>query len=362
MGLGKRPRNLPSGSNSNLFMDIIREQALPLLPAKSLFRFLAVCRDWKLNISAPSFHHNQSLSCRGISGLFCQDSDNCIVFIPFHPISSGVPDPSLSFLPEPVDIRASSNGLLCCQGRNENRYYYLYNPVTKEWKTLPKPTARHGSEAALVLIFEPSLLNSVPEYKLICAFRSADFDDATEFDIYTSKNNTWNVSGELCFGARKAALGSGVHVNGVVYWPVVSGGVLSFDLTKDRSQLLDSNYSEATDCLLGTFDGRLYKVYNHDDYVLVRVLVDIHRNTMPLDDIDIWETIHVVYHEHTDIPFDEEDFDSKVVAVRRDILVVDCGNTLYSYDFENKETIPLSEPAEPYYKICVPYVNSLVSL
>ncbi|XP_019154893.1 PREDICTED: F-box protein At5g03970-like [Ipomoea nil] len=363
MDLGKRPGNLHTASNSKIYMDlkdIIREQALPFLPAKSLFRFLAVCRDWKLQISAPFFHHNQSLCCRGISGLFCQTPGNAPVFIPIHPKSSGVPDPSLSFLPEPVVIRASSNGLLCCQGRDENGYYYLCNPVTKQWKKLPKPTACHGSEPALVLIFEPSLLNFVPEYKLICAFQSDDFDDATEFEIYTSNNNTWNISGELCFGAKKVAPRSGVHVNGVVFWTLASGGLLSFDLTKDRSQLLQS-YSYGSNCVLGTFDGRLCKVSVNSHSVMVSILVNIYSNTMQIQSRSkMWDTPHPVILDPDVLKLDA--IGSKVVSISSDILVVKSGNKLYSYDFKSKETKALSQPAELNDTICVPYVNSLVSL
>nr|GMD55430.1 F-box protein At5g49610-like isoform X2 [Ipomoea batatas] len=364
MDLGKRPGNLLTASNSKLYMDlkdIIREQALPFLPAKSLFRFLAVCRDWKHQISAPFFHHNQSLCFRGTSGLFCQTPENAPVFIPIHPKSCGVPDPSLSFMPEPVVIRASSNGLLCCQGRDEDRYYYLCNPVTKQFKKLPKPTACHGSEPALVVIFEPSLLNFVPEYKLICAFQSADFDDATEFEIYTSKNNTWNVSGELCFGAKKVSPRSGVHVNGVVFWTLASGGILCFDLRKDRSQLLGSYYY-ARNCVLGTFGGRLCKVSITNHSAILSVLDNIHSNTMEIHSRSkMWDNPRSVFLDTDVLKFDANG--TKVVSISGDILVVKSGNNLYSYDFKSKETKALSQPVELNdAMICVPYGSSLVSL
>ncbi|XP_031115454.1 F-box protein At5g49610-like isoform X2 [Ipomoea triloba] len=370
MDQGKRPLNLPSASNSeDDLSDIIREKALPFLPAKSLFRFLAVCRDWKLHISTPSFHHNQSLCCRNISGLFCQTSVDRNFFIPIHPKSCGVPDSSLSFLPEPVEIRASSNGVLCCQGQDENRYLYLCNPVTKQWKKLPKPTASPmQSEPRLELIFEPLLLNIVPEYKLIRVFQSADFHYATEFEIYTSKNNSWNVSGEILFGVSVYSLGYGVHLNGVIYWTMGNSRTLCFDLTKDRTQILDNGPDDAdtdADCLLGTFDGRLCKVHiqlpNYE--VIVNVLVNIHANTMPLNDADMWETIQLLDPNTTDMPLDDY-FDSKVVAVSRDTVVVESMNNFYSYDFEHMETKTLMSPPQPpeaFYVGWIPYVNSLAS-
>jgi hypothetical protein len=173
MDRGKRSNNIIANRNNKIYMDlkdIIREHTLPFLPAKSLFRFKTVCRDWKLQISTPFFAHNQSNCFHDVSGLFCQSRSNPPSFISLDPNSYGVPDPSLQFLPEPVDIKTSSNGLLCCQGHTGDKAYYICNPVTKQWKKLPKPNAYHGSDPSLVLMFEPSLLNFVAEYKLICAF------------------------------------------------------------------------------------------------------------------------------------------------------------------------------------------------
>nr|GLL39255.1 F-box protein At5g07610-like [Ipomoea trifida] len=348
------------GRNEDDLIDIIRKQALPFLPAKSLFRFKAVCRKWKHHISTPSFHLNQSLRFTDITGLFCQPPQSPPVFIPIHPSSAGVPDPSLSFLPEPVVIRASSNGLLCCQGRNEDRDYYLCNPVTKQCKKLPKPTASHGSKPAFVVILEPSqLTNNVSEFKLVCAFEATGFDDAIGFEIYSSKNNSWDVSGDIFLGAKTATLGFGVHVNGVVYWPVKSGGIVSFDLTKDKSQLLDNVDPKRINCVLGTYYGRLCKVYILLRYTDVRVNVMVN---IPLPHkLKMWELLCcAVYRRDTYMPLNT--IASRVVAIGREEVVVKCGNQLYSYNFQSKETKTLIKPDESNYEICVPYVNSLVSL
>ncbi|KAB1226169.1 hypothetical protein CJ030_MR1G027802 [Morella rubra] len=182
------------------------------------------------------------------------------------PNSYGVPDPSLQFLPEPVDIKTSSHGLLCCQGRTVDKAYYICNPATKQWKKLPKPSADHGSKPALVLVFEPSLLNFVADYKLVCAFSSADFDDACEFEIYSSKEGCWRISGDLFFGAAMLRPNSGVHVNGIVYWLSMNGGVILFDLGMERSQRLFGLIS-----CLGVMNGKLISTnfYNQTLHVSV---------------------------------------------------------------------------------------------
>ncbi|CAL5375657.1 unnamed protein product [Camellia sinensis] len=144
----------------------------------------------------------------------------------------------MKFLPEPIDIRASSNGLICCQGQTGDKPYYICNPVTRQLKKLPKTNADHGLDPAVVLVFEPSLLNFVADYKLVCAFPSVDFDNATEFEIYSSTDGSWKISGETCFASKKLVPRSGIYVDGVVYWQAKHHGIVAFDLTKDRSQLI----------------------------------------------------------------------------------------------------------------------------
>ncbi|MCE2055372.1 hypothetical protein HAX54_042490, partial [Datura stramonium] len=77
----------------------------------------------RLQILSPFFGHNQSLSCCGTSDFFLQKPESSPSAIPIYPSSCEVPDPFLKFLPEPVDIRSSSNGLLCCQGRARDKAF-----------------------------------------------------------------------------------------------------------------------------------------------------------------------------------------------------------------------------------------------
>ncbi|XP_057491468.1 putative proline-rich receptor-like protein kinase PERK6 [Actinidia eriantha] len=90
------------------------------------------------------FAHNQSLSFQAIPGLVCQSPGEPPSFISIHPRSCGVPYQSLKYFPEPIDIRSSSNGLICCQAGTDDKAYYICNPVTKQWKKLPKTNADHG--------------------------------------------------------------------------------------------------------------------------------------------------------------------------------------------------------------------------
>lgn len=260
--------------NSKIYLDlkdIVRENALQFLPAKALIKCTSVCRDWKLVITNPFFAHRQSFSFKGFSGLFFQNSCEPLRFVPIDSKTCGVPDSSLSFLPVPVVVRCASNGLVCCQ--DSSKVYYICNPVTKQWKKLPKQDGDHGDDPALVLIFEPSLLGFEAEYQLVCGFNSSELD-GLEFEIYSSKKGSWKISGEICFGRWKLNPVSGVYASGVVYWMTNHSSIFAFDLAKDRSFTISGRYP------VGVLSGKLcsFNFTGHD--LTIEVLSNAHTNTM----------------------------------------------------------------------------------
>lgn len=90
---------------------------------------------------------------------FCQLPGDEPSFISLNRDSYGVPGSSLSFLPQPVLLRITCNGLFCCQNcfaQNKE-----WNLVNKEWKVLAEPNFYHGSDQSalgLSFIFFPCCL------------------------------------------------------------------------------------------------------------------------------------------------------------------------------------------------------------
>lgn len=366
MDRGKKPTYFYGNKNSKIYMDlkdIIRENALVYLPAKSLFRCTAVCRDWKLQISTPFFAHSQSNSFHSTSGFFYQGA-GVPSFLPVDPMAYGVPDPSLSFLPEPVDIRSSSNGLLCCQGHTGYRAYYICNPFTKKWKKLPQPDCDHGSDPAVVLIFEPSLMNFVADYKLVCAFPSEL--DGYEFEIYSSVKGSWRISGEIIFGDRKLLPKSGIHVNGTVYW-LSSQGITAFDVHAERSQLLYS--APGT---LGMMNGKLCAAQVRGQKLVVSKLSNAHSNTMQINShARAWVEMQPEINLDISLPAESSHrgYSSRygyghggVVYVGGDVVLLRNGNQFYSYDMKKRASIHLGEANIDTNSAIVGYVNGLVEL
>ena len=363
MDPGRRGNQLLRSRNNKIYMDlkdIIRETALHYLPAKSLYKFRTVCRDWKLHISTPFFAHNQSYNFRDISGFFYQSGSNPPSFYSLDHNAYGVADPALGFLPEPVDIRTSSYGLLCCQGRSGDKAYYICNPTTKQWKKLPKSNADHGSDPALVLIFEPSLLNFVAEYKLVCAFPCVELDDGYEFDIYSSKEESWRVSNEVYLGQKKLLPRSGVHVNGIIYWQSKEGGVFLFDLTKERTHVIYGvsspfGYRGSRSGILGALNGKLCSVNTQKAGLVVNVLSNPYTNTMAMQSkVKTWEVKH-------EISFTSSA--GEVLFAGGNSILTRNGRTVYSYNLKTKEFKSLNFAVNDHHCIKIAaYVNSLVEI
>lgn len=371
MDRGKKPSN-PFVKHSKIYMDlkdIVREHALPFLPAKSLRRCRGVCRDWRLAVSTPFFAHSQSISFNRVSGFFSQATSGLPSFVPLDPMAHGVPDPSLAFLPEPVDIRTSSNGLLCCQGRTGDKAYYICNPVNQQYKKLPKPEADHGTDPVVVLIYEPSLLNFVAEYKLVCAFPSEL--DGIEFEIYSSDKGTWRISADICFGETKLLPTSGVHMNGSVYWQS-NRGILAFDLKTERSKILYCGSGT-----MGVMNKKLCSATLRGQRVDVSVLSNTHTNTMQMSShVKSWVPLKLQidlnitapaatsnsYGEVTThfMPRPIHDVRDGLIFFNGDLILVRSGTTLNAYDMKTKTTTTLSQ-VESRSKI-FSYVNSLVEI
>ncbi|XP_062001140.1 F-box protein At5g07610-like [Rosa rugosa] len=362
MDRARRAKELVANKNSMIYMDlkdIVKDHALPFLPAKSLFRFNGVCKDWKIQIRSPFFAHKQSTSFSDVSGFFLVSASTVPSFISIDSMAYGVPDPSLKFLPEPVDIRASSNGLLCCQGREGYKAYYICNPVTKQWKKLPKPNADHGSDPALVLIFEPSLLSFVAEYKLVCAFPSQDFENGHEFEIYSSKEGSWRISGEIFYGSGSVVPRSGVSVNDIIYWYASSGRILVFDLKMERAQLL---YGHGYyDSILGVIDGKLCSTKAQGTGVTISVLSNAYTNTMQMhSSVKAWERKLTINLTPAPVPSTAGSSTGSLLFASGNLVLYRCGSKLHSYNLRTKETLYIGD--ELYHGTFVPHVNSLVEI
>nr|AFK41573.1 unknown [Lotus japonicus] len=128
-----------------IFPDEVVMQILARLPVKSLFRSKTVCKLWcrlssdkyfvqlynEVSRKNPMILVEISDTSESKSSLICVDS------------LRGVSEFSLSFLNDRVKVRASCNGLLCCSSIPDKGVFYVCNPVTREFRLLPRSRERH---------------------------------------------------------------------------------------------------------------------------------------------------------------------------------------------------------------------------
>ncbi|WCJ24877.1 F-box family protein [Euphorbia peplus] len=370
----KKPKSV-GHRNDEMYMElkeIIREKALEYLPAKSLRRHTGVSKEWKHRISSPFFAHCQSNSFQEISGFFCQTDASDASFISLDASLYGIPDPSLNFLPDKVTIKSSSYGLLCCQGQTGTRPYYICNPVTQQWKELPKPEANHGSEPAVVLIFKPSLLDFVVEFKLVCAFPSEHLCVSSdlnicEFDIYSSSDNSWRRSrARISLSDRKIIPNSGVLADGIIYWQVKPSGILTFDLKKEQAApcCFDWNgYYTCSNAYFGELNGKLccarlqlltstLDMLELPEFKNTREMNSGSR-TSDKEPVILSNSLFSLYAYHN--------VTVELMYLGETFVVIRFGSVVVLYNLETEDVKQLCSAAEEYTTV-VPYVNSLVEI
>lgn len=218
--------------------EVVRNIVLPFLPAKTLSRFKCVSKDWDLWIKSPFLAHQQSYYFKGLSGYFCQYSEEDPTFVSLDDHAYGVPSPSLSFLPERVNIVSSCNGLLLCQDLDGMNSYYICNPANKEWKKLPPPALYHGSDPATILAFEPSVLNMEANYQLVCAVPMIG-QPIIYFEVYSSETMSWRISDTAFVESGVSAFtGNGFYMKGIAYWETSTRKVLAFDIKNEVYEII----------------------------------------------------------------------------------------------------------------------------
>ncbi|MCD7451898.1 hypothetical protein HAX54_013923 [Datura stramonium] len=214
-------------SNEELLIEIFLR-----LPAKSLLRCKCVSKKWNSLIDSPEFTRLRVPCFNPARGLFLHCSSFLInpfhQFVPFT-LENPIPAPfhKLTFVDDPSGIRIlqSCNGLLlCCSFRvhEPNINYYVYNPTTQQFVTLPRPGgSRQISRAVLgmKLAFDPW---KSPNYKVVCIRFSDEFfpdDQHYQIEIYSSQTKKWRVSGPPFLARYDIGFTyTGVYWNGAIYW------------------------------------------------------------------------------------------------------------------------------------------------
>jgi hypothetical protein len=203
----------------------IAHLVLPRLPAKSLMRFKSVSAKFNDLISSPFMVLSHFLQPKTISGLFYHGTWNDLCYLSLDAPSTDLPDPSLSYLPEPVTIKASTHGVLCVRGL-ETLKFYITNPTTMKWVDLPQSTVDNYNDVAVVIVFdEPSVYNFSGDYRVVFAYSVKGLEGVYTFETFSSDKWAWAQSEEIC-EVENIVAESGTAVGAVAYWRTTMETVL----------------------------------------------------------------------------------------------------------------------------------------
>lgn len=132
-------------STDGIFPDEVILQILARLPVKSLFRAKTVCKLW-YRISSDNYFiqlYNEIAAKNPVVLVEISDSSELKSSLICIDNLRGVSEFSLDFLKDRVKVRASCNGILCCSSIPDKGVYYVCNPMTREFKLLPRSRERH---------------------------------------------------------------------------------------------------------------------------------------------------------------------------------------------------------------------------
>ncbi|XP_019191717.1 PREDICTED: F-box protein At5g07610-like [Ipomoea nil] len=229
------PRIKSSSESAELVssIDDLLLQILLLLPIRSLIRFKCGSKHWLSLITNPRFsllrNPNPAI------GLFFHRRDFHINpeydYIHFDTQSqTNPPFKKLRFTEEnsisTICILQSCNGLLLCSNfvtsHRSKRNYYVYNPTTKHFSTLPNTS---HVVLGMSLTFDPA---SSPHYKVFCIRKSESARNHYQIEVYSSDTGPWRAVGDPF--VSNACFGNGVYWNGMIHWISPGDNFLNFTI------------------------------------------------------------------------------------------------------------------------------------
>lgn len=221
------------GNNDDILINILVH-----LPEKSLLRFRNVSKHWLSLLSSPYFSRCLNHTSKSPSALFLRMPSSSykpkyyFLWLDGKPIL-GPFIRSLTFVDEPAGIRIlkSCNGFFLCCSNNRigeyNRNYYIYNPTTNQYTTLPQTSIRiPNTTFGVILAFDPSKSS---HYKVVFV-RSSETSHLYQLEIYSSETQRWSFSNEI----PRANYSQGVYCCGCIYWMTNSGTLLCFGVDQER--------------------------------------------------------------------------------------------------------------------------------
>ncbi|KAL3650399.1 hypothetical protein CASFOL_006802 [Castilleja foliolosa] len=208
----------PSPAQIVASIDDLLLEIYHLLPMKPLAQLKLVSKYWNSLISGP-LRNRAAVGLIFEGGLGTRQTIFLNKSITSQPILNMTPITNGPCYRD-YKIVHSCNGLLLCltSNRRDGPKYYVYNPTTSKYITLPLPQVEiyrsRVSICGMYLAFDPS---KSPHYRVVCVLRSRS-DWLNMFEFYSSKTGSWRKGGVLVKPAVNFDFENGVYWNGAIHW------------------------------------------------------------------------------------------------------------------------------------------------
>ncbi|XP_039005110.1 F-box/kelch-repeat protein At3g23880-like [Hibiscus syriacus] len=240
--------------------EILALEILSKLPVKFLTRFRLVCKDWSLSFHSPLFitkHHQNNLRNNKLNFLLKRSHgstrDNIFYFSQLSTekdfsVNHNIHLPFFENYLYTPDVYGPCNGLLCLR---ENDRVALWNPSTREFKTLPESSVQRPPDlyyTAFDHCFGFGYDPQTDDYKIVrFVFNKVfnkvlddEYESKMQVELYSLKSDSWTEIVEpdgLPYGGAVF----NTYVNGFYYWQALGDFdklVLAFDMVDEKFSTL----------------------------------------------------------------------------------------------------------------------------
>ncbi|KAJ6424213.1 hypothetical protein OIU84_025068 [Salix udensis] len=164
-----------------------------------------------------------------------------------------------------IEIMGSCDGLICLQVDYEK--LALWNPSTRDYKILPKPSPYHNNDFFSGLGYD----SSIDDYKFVIpSCTTANGSEQIMVEVLTLKTNVWRKVLEICQGTTLVGTYRGLFCNGAVHWlgkqengSKKENVIVSFDVAEERFKEvlgMSGNFL----CALGECHGSYFEAWIHE--------------------------------------------------------------------------------------------------
>lgn len=342
-----------NSQGDGFFPDEVVLQILARLPVKSLFRSKTVCKLWyrlssdkyfvqlynELSVQNPMVLVEISEASDSKSSLICVDN------------LRGACELSLDFLKDRVRVRASCNGLLCCSSIPDKGVYYVCNPMTREFRLLPRsrerPVTRFHPDGEAILVGLACCLPS-QKFNVVLAGYHRSFGHRSDGTficlVFDSELNKWRKfvsfqDDHFTHMNRNQV----VFVNGSLHWLTGSGSyilVLDMDCNTWRKMPLPDkvSYSSGNRIYLLELDGCLSVIQMSDAWMNIWVLKDYEGEEWHLVDRVSLRCIRGLVPGIFPI---SQTGDYVFLATHKQVLVYQLKKRVWKEMYKNSSTLPL---------------------